>query len=373
MMTAKVMVVGGGIAGMSSAIALHDRGFAVELIEVDPAWRVYGAGITITGPTLRAFASLGILDQVRARGYTGDGLVVRNVAGEILSSIPTPVRSNDEIPGTGGIMRPVLHGILSAAVRDRGIAVRLGCTVDSFEHGAHDVAVRLSDGSSARYDLVVGADGVQSQVRSLLFPDAPRPEFTGQACWRLVARRSPEIDRRCYFLGGPVKVGLTPVSATEMYMFLLERTETKERHDESDLPGRLRTLLAGYGGPLAEIRDSIDDASRIVYRPLEVFEMPAPWSRGRVQLIGDAVHPTTPQLASGAGLAAEDGLVLADELAASSSVEEALARFMKRRWARCRLVVETSLEIGRLEQRRAPVEEQTALVAQTLEALAAAI
>ena len=373
MKTARVLIVGGGIAGTLSAIALHDRGFEVELIELDPNWRVYGAGITITGPTLRAFAALGLLEQIKAVGYTGDGLVVRDVAGEIISSIPTPVRSADEIPGTGGIMRPVLHGVLSAAVRDRGVKVRLGCTVDSFDDRADSVSVHLSDGSASRYDLVVGADGVQSRLRSLLFPQAPLPEYTGQACWRLVAPRPPEIDRRCFFLGGPVKVGLTPVSATEMYMFLLERTDTKERPDDAELPGRLRTLLDGYGGPLVEIRESLGDTSRIVYRPLEVFKMPPPWSLGHVQLIGDAVHPTTPQLASGAGLAVEDGLVLAEELSAAQSVNEALSRFIERRWPRCKLVVETSLEIGRLEQRGAPVESQTALVARTLEALAAAI
>lgn len=299
--------------------------------------------------------------------------MIRNVAGQIVKSIPTPVRSTDEIPGTGGIMRPVLHGILSAAVRDRDVRVRLGCTVDSFDHHADNVGVQFSDGSVALYDLVVGADGVQSWVRSLTFRDAPLPAFTGQACWRVVAPRPPEIDRRCYFLGGGVKVGLTPVSTTEMYMFLLERTVTKERHDDAELPRRLRTLLTGYGGPLAEIRESLGDASGIVYRPLEVFDMRPPWSLGRIQLVGDAVHPTTPQLASGAGLAVEDGLVLAEELAAASSVDEALPRFMERRWARCRLVVETSPEIGWLEQVGAPVESQTALVAQTLEALAAPI
>jgi 2-polyprenyl-6-methoxyphenol hydroxylase-like FAD-dependent oxidoreductase len=94
--------------------------------------------------------------------------------------------------------------------------------------------------------------------------------------------------------------------------------------------------------------------------------LPAPWYRGRVLLIGDSAHPTTPQLASGAGMAIEDALVLAEELQRADGVEPAFSRFMKRREARCRLVTESSMELGRLEQVRAPVEEQTKVVEQAL-------
>lgn len=365
----KLLVVGGGIGGMSAAITLRRSGVQVDLVDLDPGWRVYGAGITITGATLRAFKALGILDEVLENAYTGDGIQVCDRSGQRLAVVPTPA-AEAGVPGCGGIMRPLLHSILSRRTLDAQVQVRLGLTVDRLESDADGVDVLFSDASEGRYDLVVGADGVFSRVRDLLFPHAPRPQYTGQCVWRMVARRPPAIDRRHFFLGGPVKVGLTPVSADRMYLFLLETTPRPPVLDEPALARGLATLLEGYGGPLANILDDRVPGTPIVLRPLEGFLLPRPWQRGRALLIGDAAHPTTPQLASGAGMAVEDALVLGEVLRSAPTVEQALEAFMARRYERCRLVVENSLEIGRREQRCAPIEEQTQLVEQSLRVLA---
>lgn len=364
------LVVGGGIGGMSAAITLRKLGVPVDLVDLDPQWRVYGAGITITGATLRAFHALGVLDAVVQGAYAGDGIQVCDMGGQRIARVPTPLVADTELPGSGGIMRPLLHKILSEKTLALGTKVRLGTTVDALTDLPQGVGVVFSDGRTAEYDVVIGADGVFSKVRTLLFPDAPRPQYTGQCVWRLVVPRPPEIERRHFFLGGPHKVGLTPVSAEEMYMFLLETTPRRPVLPDEALPGELAKLMAGYGGPLRAIRESLGPHSRIVLRPLEGFLLPRPWHRGRVLLIGDAAHPTTPQLASGAGMAVEDALVLGAELAKADTVSVAFAGFMARRYERCRLVVENSLEIGRREQRRAPIEEQTHLVEESLRVLA---
>ncbi len=372
-MIGSALVVGGGIAGMSAAIMLRRSGVAVDLIDIDPNWRVYGAGITITGPTLRAFKALGILERIMRDAHTADGVQVCSVAGDPLTLIPTPAPLGSDVPGSGGIMRPALHAILSSDVLALGTNVRLGITIDAIAHAPAGEDVRFSDGTAGRYDLVVGADGLYSRVRALLFPNAPAPQFTGQACWRLMTERLPGIDRRHYFLGGPVKAGLTPVSRDEMYMFVLENVGENTWVDPETFSQRLRGLLTVYGGPLARVRDGISPASSIVYRPLEAVLLPAPWYAGRTVVIGDAAHATTPQLASGAGMAVEDGLVLVEELERAPSVEEGLAQFMRRRFERCRLVVENSVQLGVYEVERAPVEFQTALVEQSLRKLAEAI
>ncbi|VCU68719.1 FAD-dependent urate hydroxylase [Pigmentiphaga humi] len=364
------LVVGGGIGGMSAAICLRRRGIDVRLVDLDPDWRVYGAGITITGPTLRAFRELGILDEIAAQAYTGHGIQICDMLGTPLKVVPTPVVGDGDLPGSGGVMRPALHAVLSRRTLESGARVSLGVTVDGLEQDGGGVAVRFSDGTSGRYDLVIGADGIFSRIRTLIFPGAPRPVFTGQCAWRLVVPRAPGIDRRHFFLGGPVKLGLNPVSDSEMYMFLLEPLAEPNRIEECDLHRGLAALMQGYGGVLEEIRGQLDEVSRIVRRPLEGFLLPAPWHAGRVVLIGDAAHPTTPQLASGAGMAVEDALVLAEELDQAESVAQALHRFMQRRYERCRLVVENSLRIGCLEQAKAPIEQQAALVETSLAALA---
>jgi 2-polyprenyl-6-methoxyphenol hydroxylase-like FAD-dependent oxidoreductase len=355
---------------MSTGIALRRLGVDAELVEADPQWRVYGAGITLSGATLRACEQLGIFEAVAQRGYTGDGICVCDLQGTPLSILPTPRAVGANVPGSGGIMRPVLHSILADAVRASGIRVRLGVTVQHIEQSADRIAVQLSDGSHGVYDLLVGADGLFSTTRLQLFPRSAAPAYTGQYIWRAVLPRPPQIDRRHFFLGGPCKVGLNPVSQTHMYLFLLESRRTKYWVPDSQLAESLRTLLQPYGGVLRSAREALDDRSQIILRPLETFILPAPWHSGRALLIGDAAHPTTPQLASGAGMAMEDALVLAAEVDRQMSVDEVCQSFMRRRYARCQLVVNNSIEIGRREQAREPIESQTQLVEQSLRVLA---
>lgn len=361
----RVLIVGAGIAGMAAAITLRRAGVAVDLIDIGADWTVTGAGLTITGPTLRAFRQLGVYDEIAAQGYAGEGIRVCGVDGEPVRDIPTPMPPEAGVCGSGGIARPVLYGILSSRVLAAGVRPRFGTAVEKLAHDGDGVDVTFSDGTTGRYGMVVGADGIYSRTREQMFPDAPRPEYTGQSVWRMFVPRPPEVDRRHYFLGGAAKVGWTPVSATRMYLFAVERTPRVAR-EPHELPGHLAGLLEPYGGHVRRFRASIDGDTPIVFRPLESFDLPGPWHSGRVLLIGDAAHPTTPQLASGAGIAVEDALVLAEELARHGSVAETFDAFTARREQRCRLVVESSIEIGRLEQRQAPPEAQTAVVERAL-------
>lgn len=347
-MIANALIVGGGVGGMTAAIALRRAGVDVTLIDADPEWRVYGAGISVTGISLRAFEDLGILDQIRARGYVGSGMRGKTVTGHTVFEAPVPDNPSS-VQQSGGIMRPVLHDILSSIVRAEGVTVRLGVKVATLAQDADGVDVDFADGSAARFDLVVGADGIFSQIRGIIFPDAPRPKFTGQGCWRVLAKRPPEVDRTEMYFGGPVKLGINPVSADQMYMFILEHVPENPFFPESEWVEHVRALLAPFGGVVPAVREGITDPAHINYRPLEWLLLPKPWHAGRVVLIGDAAHATTPHMASGAGIAAEDGLVLAEEIQRHATVAEALDAFVERRFERARLVVENSVMIGDME------------------------
>ena len=344
-----VLVVGGGIGGMTAAIALKRKGVAVTLIDSDPNWRVYGAGITITGMSLRAFDDLGVLDEIRARGYVHNGMRPRRFSGEPMGEPRFAPAGAPPVMLGGGIMRPVLHDILSTKVRAVGVDVRLGVTVATLDQDESGVDVVLSDGTTARYDLVVGADGIFSAMRAMIFPDAPKPKFTDQGCWRIVAPRPAEIDRAEIYFGGPLKIGMSPISPDKMYVFLLEHVPGNPWFAPETHVEHLRELMAPFGGHIPAIRDGLGDHSQTNYRPLEWLLLPDPWYKGRVLLIGDAAHATTPHMASGAGLAVEDGLVLADELSKTDDVAAALRGFMDRRFDRAKLVVESSVKSGELE------------------------
>ncbi len=358
----RVLIVGGGIAGMALAIVLQGAGIAVEIAEIDKDWRVYGAGITITGPTLRAFDRLGLLDAVVAGGYCYDATRICDTDGNVILASRVAGRPmGPRIPNSGGILRPVLHRILSEATRASGAAIRLGVSVTTIAQTDESVSIIFPDGTSGSYDLVVGADGINSRVRAMLFPDAAKPAFTGQGCWRAVVPRPPEIDCAHVYVGGPIKAGITPVSQNEMYLFLLQHVPGNPRMAEERWPELLTEQLREFGGALGAVRDSLKSSSQINYRPLEKLLLQPPWHRGRAVLIGDAAHATTPHLASGAGLAVEDALVLGELLSSGATLDDALQRFVARRYERCRLVVENSVRLGELEMSRAPAQQQAEL------------
>lgn len=368
-MIGRALVVGGGVGGMSAALALARRGVEVELADADPHWRSYGAGISVTGLSLRAFDDLGILDDVRERGFVGGGIRLRGVDGSAIMETPAMSADAPPIARSGGIMRPVLHEIMSERVRAAGVRVTLGAEITDFEQEDAGVRVVFPDGRAERFDLVVAADGIFSKTRDRLFPNAPRPRFTGQGCWRIVADRPPEVDRAEMWLGGPVKLGFNPVSQHKMYAFILEHVPDNPWYAPEEQLAHVAELLTPYGGYVAAVRASLGEASLVNYRPLECLMLSAPWHVGRIVMIGDAVHATTPHMASGAGMAVEDGLVLADELARHEPVSEALVAFTERRFERARMVVENSVRIGEIEMSGGNQMDANAMLGDTMHKL----
>lgn len=367
----RILIIGGGFSGMSAAIELRKQGAEVDLVEIDPGWRSYGAGISLGGATLRAMRSLGVLDAFLAHGSAADGVKLCLPHGPQVADLPTPRIAGPDIPGGGAIMRPVLARILAEATRASGTNVRLGCTFTAIEQDAEGVEVSFTDGSHQRYDLVIGADGLYSKVRATVFPQAPAPQYSGQAVWRAVVPRPADIDTCVMWMGPRIKPGVNPVSKTEMYLFVTEPRPTNEHVDPATFADHLRGLLADFSAPaLLAIREQIGPDSQIIYRPLEGLLMPRPWFSGRVVLIGDTVHATTPHLASGACIGIEDALVLAEELGRANALNEALSAFEARRWERCRMVVQNSARLGEIEVAGGDKEEHSRIMRDSLMALA---
>lgn len=366
----KILIIGGGFTGMSAAILLKQLGVHVELVEIDENWRTDGAGITVSGPSLRAIEAIGVLPRFREQGAITEGVRMFNADGALLKTIPTPAVPNSSIVGGGGIMRPVLAKILAEATREAGIDVFLGCTFTSIEETGDKVNVCFSDNRQGSYDLVLGTDGVFSQVRQTVFPDAPKPQYTGQGVWRAVVPRG-EVGCAVQFLGPTGKVGFTPVSDTEMYLYYTEARPTMDKFfEDHELLPHLTGLLEPFTAPeVVRVRDSLSASSQIIYRPLEGMLMPRPWYKGRVLLMGDCVHATTPHLASGAGMGHEDAVVLADEFSKGGAIKDILERFQNRRWERCRMIVTNSGRLGEIEKTGGSKEEHTQIMGLSLAAL----
>jgi 2-polyprenyl-6-methoxyphenol hydroxylase-like FAD-dependent oxidoreductase len=347
-----VLAIGGGIGGLTTAIALRRRGFAVTVIEKDPQWSVYGVGIIQQGNVLRAASQLGILDQYVGAGVGFDAVEVYAPNGMKLARVPSP-RLLEGYPANLGIGRRALHRVLGDAARAAGAIVKLGVTAATIEDRGHAVDVRFSDDTTGSFDLVIGADGVHSDTRAMLFPDAPKPAFTGQSVWRYNLPRPAGLDA-LHVYNGPTGVGLVPIGESLMYMYVTTPEPGNPRYPRAGLAAVMRGKVAACAPAIRELAQQITDDEGVVYRPLEGMLVETPWYRGRVLLLGDAAHATTPHLGQGAGMAIEDGLVLADELARHPDVPAALDAWFRRRFDRCAYIVRSSLAICRGQLGLAP-------------------
>jgi 2-polyprenyl-6-methoxyphenol hydroxylase-like FAD-dependent oxidoreductase len=353
----RVLIVGGGLSGTSAALALQREGIDVEIVEKEPVWSAMGTGITLMGPAMRALKQLGVLEECLSEGSGCSEMGLFNAEGERLHTLEIHGLLGPDWPAVGGMMRPTLHRILAESASEKGVSVRTGTTVRSLEQSADAVEVELSDGSKESYDLVLAADGFRSQIREMVFgDDAPKPQPLGQVVWRALLRRPASVTGEFQFYGPGLKTGFTPLGPDKMYQFLVQPFDS-DLPTREERPARMRELLEVFGGVVAEVREQITEPEQVDVRKLYWLIMPRPWYRGRVLLIGDAAHATTPQLAMGGAIALEDGIVLGELLAAESDLETALEKFMDRRYERCKMVVENSVQLSEWEKNAAEHED----------------
>ena len=340
----KVLIIGGGIGGLTSAIALRRMNFAVDVIERDPSWSVYGVGIIQQGNVIRAMAQLDLIDDYIEAGFGFDHVEIFIPTGQSVAKIPTPKLVPD-YPSNVGIGRRALHKVLGDRTIAAGANVRLGLTAEALEDDGSGVSVTFSDGSSGRYDIVIGADGLYSQTRETIFPEASKPQFTGQSVWRYNLPRSEDVDG-LHAYEGKTGIGLVPLSESLMYMYVTTPEPGNPRYPQEQLASAMRAKLADVPSPkIAALAEQITDDAEVVYKPLEWVMLEGPWHQGRVVLLGDAVHATTPHLGQGAGMAIEDSLVLAEELAKAADIEAAFTAYRARRYDRCKYIVDASTAI----------------------------
>jgi 2-polyprenyl-6-methoxyphenol hydroxylase-like FAD-dependent oxidoreductase len=368
-----VLVVGGGITGSVLALALAQRGAEVDLVEISPQWRGVGHGITVQGNLLAALRRVGVADEVMRRGVPFNHLRMRQADGTLIAEVPTPRTGGADLPATLGALRSDIQDILCEHVYAAGVTVRLGLTVAAIDVQGERAHVEFTDGGTASYDLVVGADGIRSAVRGMLgITTVPQP--SGMSIWRVVADRPAEMDCAELYYGGPrYKAGYSPISATRCYAYLLDADG--KRADFGDQPAwqLMYERSEGYGGTWGKIRATIGPDSTVSHTRIEWLLVDDPWYRGRAVVIGDAAHACPPLIAQGAAMCAEDAVVLA-ELVTSAPVERALPAFMARRLPRVQLVVRNSMQLVRWEMNLEPHTDadMAATMSSTLGFLAAA-
>lgn len=337
----QILVVGGGIAGLTVATALHQQGFEVELVERSTAWHATGAGIMLHANGMRMLRALGLGAAVEQAGAVVRRWGFFDQQGEVLCDTDL-----EEIWGVVGpcigIARPRLQHVLVAGAA--AVPCRLGTAVTSLTQDEHRVSVGFSDGEARVYDLVVGADGISSTVRRLTM-GLVSPGYTGTMVWRSLAPIRPQgVDNFTFMLGEGCFFGLVPMGDGHTYSFA--GVAGPRFHDP--LEGRLervRKRFAGFGGPAPEYLAALSCDEQLYCAPIEWVELDQ-WHSGRVVLIGDAAHAGSPMMGQGGCMAMEDAFVLAEVLCTADSVECALDTYVARRRPRADWVQQHSRTLG---------------------------
>ncbi|MFW6050055.1 MAG: FAD-dependent monooxygenase [Myxococcota bacterium] len=349
----RIVIVGGGIGGLGAGVALRRAGHDVCVLERAPELLPLGAGLTIQPNALRALEQLGLADAVRARGRGFSGQI-RHFRGRVLmdASAERLVRMAGELPV--GVHRADLQDLLFEAVGAEN--VRLGAAVEGFEEGDGRIAARLAGGGEEPADVLVGADGIRSAVRSQLLGDGA-PRYAGYTCWRGVCEAGEALLEG--YPGGETwgpgcRFGVVPIGSGRVYWFAVANAP-EGGTDPDGGKAAVQARFAEFHAPIPALVDATP--ADAIFRADIHDRPPVPrWGAGRVTLLGDAAHAMTPNLGQGACQALEDALVLARCLDAEpGDPAAALRAYEGRRIPRANRFVREAWRLGRLGQLEGPV------------------
>lgn len=349
----RVIVVGGGIGGLCTAIGLRQIGVDVVVYEQAEVLSPVGAGLTIWANAIKALRKLGLADAViKAGSKIGRGQI-RSADGRILSlSEPGELERLFGEP-TVAIHRADLHEILLSALP--ADVVRPGAKCTGFEQEAEGVSVRFADGHTDRADLVVGADGIHSAIRRQLFPEVGL-RYSGYTAWRGVVATGDEaalgVTSESWGCGS--RFGIVRVDRERVYWFATANAAAGMSLTGAERKSFLRQRFRGWHHPVELLLESTP-AGEILQNDIYDLKPMGRWGEGRVVLLGDAAHPTTPNMGQGACMAIESGLVLARCLSQEGDLPRALRRYETERMSRTAWITDQSWKIGRVGQLENPL------------------
>lgn len=347
----RAIVVGGGIGGLSTALALRRIGGDVVVFERADELREIGAGISLWANAMKALRKMGVADAVRAVGRPlrpkGE---LRSWSGEVYYEIPADAMEERFEDATVALHRADLQKTLLEELGED--VVRLGAEFKGFEQDGGVVA-RFADGREEWGDLLIGADGLYSAVRAQLLGGGP-PRYAGYTAWRGVTELEDSVPGVAAFeaWGRGERFGLVKLGRGRFYWYA-----TKNAPERDAKVGRKAELLTRFGAwhePIPSVIRATEEDS--IHRDGVYYREPSRrWSAGHATLLGDAVHPMTPDLGQGACQAIEDAVVLASCLKEEGDVEAALRLYEARRAERVAYVVRQSRRLGRIGQLENPL------------------
>ncbi|MCE7080925.1 FAD-dependent monooxygenase [Streptomyces sp. ST2-7A] len=346
----RVLVVGGGVGGLATAVALRARGIPVKVLERSAGGPGAGSGLTLWPNGVRALEAIGQGPAVLDRSLPGGTGGIRTPSGRFLSRTDIGDLVRDRGPMVA-VHRAELTGILRAALP--ADTVRTGVTVTGVRLDGRGRPVVITDAGEESADVVVGADGVRSTVRGALWPTARGPRYAGYTAWRMVVDEPVDTGAAGETIGRGERFGVVPLRDGRIYAFATARVPEGARAPDGERAELLRRF-GGWHDPVPRLLAAAREETILRH---DIHDLPAlpRYARGRVVLLGDAAHAMTPNLGQGANQALEDAVTLAALLDTRPDPEEATAAYDAERRPRARRVVALSRRAGAVAQWHLPL------------------
>lgn len=351
----KVLIIGGGIGGLTTALACQHFQLDYELFETAPVIREVGAGIWVPPNAMQVMSRLGVADTITQTGKLLASISVGGPDGEAWYSLLAPKVIQKFGFGTVAIHRGRLQSILLQALDRKKI--HTAKKFKSFNDDRGQVTAFFEDGSSYQGNCLIGADGLRSATRFQLLGEQPL-RYSGQTCWRgIVTHALPEKIKDAMFELWGTRSGqrfaYSQITEREVYYYATLATPAGGK-DEGDIQAFLHKHYDNFGSIASAIIDAIDPAT-VIRTDLYDLQPMKTWTKGNVALLGDAAHATTPNLGQGAAQAIEDAFVVTSSLKEHANIPEALQLYNKKRLRKAHHIVNTSWRFGQLTNMRNPV------------------
>ncbi len=345
----KVIIIGGGIGGLATAIALRQRGIEATVFEAAPEIKAVGAGIVMASNAMQVLQRLGVAEKVKANGYALKSARIADEKWNAIQEIDSTYAIAKYGVGSYAIHRAALQKVLLEELSEQH--VRLNHKVISVNQNQDKASIKFDNGIEEEGDIVIGADGIKSVVRESIFGKTTY-RYSGQTCWRAAVDMPVPVELKdvAYELWGSkagLRMGIVPVSSNKIYFFCTVRSAAGGNDDATTLKEKLIYEYAEFGNLASEILNATD-SQKIIRTDIYDFAPIKRWYQGRVVLIGDAAHATTPNLGQGGCQAVEDAYALAHSLSSHQQVEKAFEAFQAIRYAKAKYVVDTSWQFGKI-------------------------
>ena len=343
--TKEIIIIGGGIGGLCTAIVLQQNGFDVHVYEKVKKLGEVGAGLTLWSNAIKALRALGVADQVIHTGSKVNRSYIRAANGDILQDAHMNEMEAQYGEPVVAIHRAALHDILINALKPNTLTLNVGFV--KFEQDESKVFVHFDNGQTGSADLLIGADGIHSAVRKQMFPEI-QLRYSGYTAWRGVVETESEsaLGLTTESWGVGARFGIVRVDKSRIYWFATSNQPAGEKSTSDQRKARLLRSFKNWHNPIYHLLD-LTPADSILQN--DIYDIPpfASWSQGRVTLLGDAAHPTTPNMGQGACMAIESAYVLSYSLKEHTDHRSALKRYERERHPRTAWITNTSWTIGK--------------------------